>query len=252
MNIKKYLERIQAVKKEELTLKYLAYLQKQHVLNVPFENLDIMKEKPLSLNKDSLYQKLIMDQRGGVCYELNGAFYHLLKEIGFNAYLMAGTVYAGNGQWALENGHMFIIVTLENKEYLVDVGFGGNCPRLPVPLSGEEAIDRDGDYRVKKDKTQPLFYLQKRTGADWKTIYRFDTPSNQWNLDKIRPISLLTETSPQSKFNKMYFLSRVTEVGRITLSGNSLTIVEGSEKTKQELKEHEIKEAVRHYFQLEL
>ena len=78
---------------------------------------------------------------------------------------MAGTAYAGNGAWALENGHLFMIVPLENKDYLVDVGFGGQCPRLPVPLSGEEVVDSDGIYRVKRDETQSQFYLQKRATA---------------------------------------------------------------------------------------
>lgn len=69
---------------------------------------------------------MVLDQRGGLCYELNGLFYHLIKELGFKPYLMTGTVYVGNGVWAPENAHMFIIVPLDNKEYLVDVGFGEN------------------------------------------------------------------------------------------------------------------------------
>ena len=83
---------------------------------------------------------------------------------------MAGTAYAGNGAWGLENGHLFMIVPLENKEYLVDVGFGGQSPRLPVPLSGEEAVDSDGVYRVKRDETQTQFYLQKKSDGEWATF----------------------------------------------------------------------------------
>jgi len=252
MNLTNYLHRIQAVKQDERNLAYLSHLQKQHVLNIHFENLDILNKKPLSLSRDCLYKKIILNQHGGVCYELNGLFYHLLKELGFTPSLMAGTVYGGNGAWALENGHLFIIVPLENKEYLVDVGFGGNCPRLPIPLSGEEVRDSDGMYRVKKDKTLSLFYLQKKTDSEWETQYRFETPSNRWNLDNIYPLCVLTETSPESKFNKMYFLSRVTEEGRITLLGNTLIIVKGKEKTKVTLEEYEISEAVQRYFQLKL
>ncbi|WP_338452885.1 arylamine N-acetyltransferase [Niallia oryzisoli] len=252
MNIKKYLDRIQVVKKEKLDYNYLAHLQKQHVLNVHFENMDILNKKPLSLSPDDLYEKIVLDHHGGVCYELNGLFYHLLKELGFQPYLMAGTVYAGNGAWALENGHLFIIVPLEDREYLVDVGFGGNCPRLPVPLSGEEVIDSDGLYRVKRDETQSLLYLQKKTDGEWETQYRFGTSSKKWNLENIHPICVLTETSPESKFNKVYFLSKVTEEGRITLIGNTLIIVKGRVKNKVKLEEHEIGKAVERYFQLKL
>lgn len=248
MDLQKYLDRIEAVKKDELNLDYLSHLQKQHVLNIYFENLDIVSKKPLSLRVESLYQKIVRDQHGGVCYELNGLFNHFLKELGFKPYLMAGTVYVGNGIWALENAHMFIIVPLEGKEYLMDVGFGGNCPRLPVPLSGEEVMDRDGIYRVMKEETQ--FYLQKKSDDVYETLYRFETPSNQWNLETIHPLCVLTETAPESMFNKVYFLSRVTEDGRISLLGNTLIIVKGKEKTKQKLEEHEIAEIANRYFQL--
>ncbi|TVX93425.1 arylamine N-acetyltransferase family protein [Paenibacillus agilis] len=250
MDVQKYLDRIQAEKREGQSLDYLAHLQKQHVLNIHFENLDILTKKPLSLKVENLYQKMVHDQHGGVCYELNGLFYHLLNELGFKPYLMAGTVYVGNGVWALENAHMFTIVPIEGKEYLVDVGFGGNCPRLPVPLSGEEVIDSDGVYRVIKDESQSWFYLQKKSDDEYETLYRFETPSNRWSLEKIHPICVLTETASDSMFNKMFFLSRVTEKGRITLLGNTLIIVNGKEKLKQKLEEHEIAKVARLHFQL--
>lgn len=41
-----------------------------------------------------------------------------------------------------------MVVPVDNKEYLVDVGLGGKCPRIPVPMSGEEVIDSDWNYRV--------------------------------------------------------------------------------------------------------
>ncbi|MED2983180.1 arylamine N-acetyltransferase [Bacillus thuringiensis] len=250
MNIQKYLNRIQAERRNEVSFEYLSHLQKQHVLNVHFENLDVLSKKPLSLDTEDLYKKMVLDQRGGLCYELNGLFYNLIKELGFKPYLMAGTVYVGNGVWAPENAHMFIIVPLDNKEYLVDVGFGGNSPRLPVPISGEEVIDSDGIYRVKKDETQSMFYLQKKDDDEWETQYRLEKPSNKWNLENIHPICVLTETSPESMFNKVYFLSRVTEEGRITLLGNTLITVKGKEKTKEKLEEHEIDEIAHRLFQL--
>ncbi|UHA75881.1 arylamine N-acetyltransferase [Paenibacillus sp. 481] len=250
MNVQTYLDRIQATKKDEVSLDYLSHLQKQHVLNVHFENLDIMSKKPLSLQVEDLYHKLVHAQQGGVCYELNGLFVHLLQELGFHAYLMAATVHVGNGVWALEHGHLFSIVPLEGKEYVVDVGFGGNCPRLPVPLNGEEVVDSDGTYRVMKNEADSMFYLQKKSDGEYETLYRFETPSQRWNLDTIHPVCVLTETAPESMFNKMYFLSRVTENGRITLLGNTLITVNGQEKTKQKLEEHEIAEAVQRYFEL--
>ncbi|AZV41156.1 acetyltransferase [Peribacillus asahii] len=254
MNIEiiKYLNRIQAVKKDMLDFEYLVHLQKQHVLNVHFENLDILNKKPLSLNTEDLYKKIVLFQRGGVCYELNGLFYHLLTQLGFNPYLMAGTVHVRDEIWAIENAHLFMVVPVDNKEYLVDVGLGGKCPRIPVPMSGEEVIDSDGNYRVKKDEEKLLFYLQKETSTGWEILYRFEAPLNKWTIDSIYPICVLTETSPQSIFNKDYFLSRVTEEGRITLLGNTLIIVKGKEIIKEKLANHKIVEEAQRYFQLNI
>jgi len=54
MNRRKYLDWIQAIEKNEGTLNYVSYLQKQHVLNVHFENVDSMNKKPLSLSQETL------------------------------------------------------------------------------------------------------------------------------------------------------------------------------------------------------
>ncbi len=252
MEIGKYMERIQAMQKDELTIEYLAHLQKSHVLNVHFENLDIINKKPLSLAKVDIYHKIVLEQRGGVCYELNGLFYHLLMELGFKPYLMAGTVYIGDGVWAMEDAHLFLIVPLGSKNYLVDVGFGGKCPRIPVPISGQEIIDADGKYRVKKDEEKKCFYLQKEGIEGWEILYRFETPLRKRTFDHVHSVCVLTETSVQSKFNKKYFFSRVMDDGRITLLGDTFIRVKGKETIKEKLAPHEIIEKAQKYFQISI
>jgi len=63
--------------------KTLRLLQRQHLLNVPFENLDIHWKRPIVLDTDKFYQKIVEGKRGGFCYELNGMFNELLCDIGF-------------------------------------------------------------------------------------------------------------------------------------------------------------------------
>lgn len=113
-------------------------------------------------------------------------------------------------------------------------------------------MDSDGIYRVNKDEATSFYYLQKKTDDDWEILYRFEQPSHKWDLENIHPICVLTETAPESMFNKVYFLSRVTENGRITLLGDTLIIVDGKEKTKEKLEKHEIEETVRRYFQIQV
>ncbi len=41
---------------------------------VPFENLDIPLERPIVLDEELLFDKIVNRRRGGFCYKLNGLF----------------------------------------------------------------------------------------------------------------------------------------------------------------------------------
>ena len=41
------------------------------MLTVPFENIDVQNGKPISVDIDALFNKIVHDKRGGFCYELN-------------------------------------------------------------------------------------------------------------------------------------------------------------------------------------
>ena len=61
----------------------LRELLHHHVFAIPFETLDIHNQIPILLQTDFLFQKVILDRRGGYCYELNFPFYQLLSLCGF-------------------------------------------------------------------------------------------------------------------------------------------------------------------------
>lgn len=46
-----------------LNLGYLTHLQAQHISHIPFENLDIMAGKPISLDRSDLFHKIITGYR---------------------------------------------------------------------------------------------------------------------------------------------------------------------------------------------
>src|SRR5690554_4349646 len=125
IEIQPYLNRINYKGPLIPNLALLNTLQKNHLLNIPFENLDIHYGVPIELDMDKIFQKVVKKGRGGFCYELNGLFHHLLSAIGFNAKIISARVYdRKKGIYGKEFDHLAIIVMLENKEYLVDVGFG--------------------------------------------------------------------------------------------------------------------------------
>ena len=107
----------------EIDLSSLKLIQKQHLLTVPFENLDIHIHKEIKVDIRYLYKKIIVKKRGGICYELNLLLSFLLKGIGFNTKILGGKVLNENGSYF---DHMLLLVYLNNKKYIVDVGYGDN------------------------------------------------------------------------------------------------------------------------------
>lgn len=78
-----YLRRIGVDGPVPLTVEGLGRLQLAHKLTVPFENLDIVAGRPLSLALDHLYDKIVRRRQGGVCAELNTLYNWLLYSMGF-------------------------------------------------------------------------------------------------------------------------------------------------------------------------
>ncbi|MCB1638950.1 MAG: arylamine N-acetyltransferase, partial [Thiothrix sp.] len=52
----------------------LRRLMRRQLFTVPFENFDVLAGREISLEPADLVNKLVGQQRGGYCYELNGLF----------------------------------------------------------------------------------------------------------------------------------------------------------------------------------
>ncbi|TCJ03557.1 arylamine N-acetyltransferase family protein [Cytobacillus praedii] len=235
MDVQAYLKRISVEKEEQLTLEYLAKLQKNHMEKIPFENLDVTRKVKINLIIDRFHEKVMKNGRGGFCYELNGLFQQLLTNLGYRSHLIACTVKRPKG-WAKADTHAAIIVHLD-RPYLVDVGFGDSV-RKPIPLTGEEQTDVSGTYRV-IEAGQSSFDLQRLDEDQWKILYRFSTAVK--NIEDFEEGSLYNQTSPDSTFTHGDIVTLGTSDGRITLSGLTVTITKNGQKEKWELSSEEEK-----------
>ncbi|MDR9852069.1 arylamine N-acetyltransferase [Paenibacillus sp. VCA1] len=236
MNVNGYLKRLDVKEQRQASLDFLRLLQNGHVTRIPFENLDIVGGIPLSLNAEDQYDKIVARERGGVCYELNGLFHELLRELGFSVSLTAATVKTEDG-WFVTGSHAINMVRVDGSDYLVDVGFGGRTPRQPVPITGEEVHDADGgSYRIRPWGGQEgKLVLERREGSVWDTLYKFD-PAETKRLKDFYDVFMMTQCGEQSKFNKMPVAMILTEEGRITLNDHSLTMVMENRKAKEVIK----------------
>ena len=61
----------------------LCSLHRAHVEHVAYEALDIQLGRFLSIDPYRAAERIVNEQRGGYCYQLNGAFSLLLRSLGY-------------------------------------------------------------------------------------------------------------------------------------------------------------------------
>jgi N-hydroxyarylamine O-acetyltransferase len=207
----------------------LRLLQRQHLLNVPFENLDIHWKRPIILDTDKFFSKIVEDRRGGYCYELNGLFNQLLRGLGFRTHLVSGQVYGGENGYSPEFDHMGIVVMVGNEEYLADVGFGDfTFEPLKIDLY-EEQTDREGTFIVRPTEHGAL-EIQKLTDGKWTPELLFNRTPRE--LNEFSERNEFQQHSPDSHFTRKKICSIVTEKGRKTLTADKFIVSNNAERVE--------------------
>lgn len=237
MDKHQYLKRLNATEKQP-TFENLSELQLLHLQNVPFENLDVIRNVPIYLNLQTIYEKVVERRRGGFCYELNGLFHSLLVALDYDVQLISATVLKPNGEWAKADTHATLLVYLD-QPYLVDVGFGAATPRIPVPLNGTVTTPINESYKIEQ-QSKNTFDLIRQTEQQTRILYRFKTETKE--LIDFHEGCVFNQVSKESTFTHADIISLATEHGRITLQDHTLTKVDNgfTEKTilSAEEKEH--------------
>ncbi|MFZ6049086.1 arylamine N-acetyltransferase [Pseudomonas sp. CR3202] len=189
-----------------------------HQRRVAFENVDVLLDRPIRIDADSVFAKVVGRQRGGYCYELNNLFARLLLALGYRVELLGGRVRWGLPLDAPQTmlSHLMLRVLLPEGPHLADVGFGSATPWRAVPLEG--AADPDLPYRLRpQDDGSGEVQLENfRTESGWAACYRFGSAVNAW-VDCI-PRNWYTSTHPDSVFRQMLMCARSEGDCRLTLA----------------------------------
>lgn len=230
MDTKSYLERINYRGSLETTAKTLRDLQVAHLLSVPFENLSIHAGEPIVLKEEALFRKIVEKRRGGFCYEANGLFAALLRELGFEVTMLSAEVANAAGEFGPAFDHMTLLVNLEER-WLVDVGFGDSF-REPLRLDERgEQMQGSRVYRIVSARDQ-FTLLHRTAGADWKPEYRFTLQPQVYS--DYEEMCRYHQTSPESHFTRGRICSRATADGRISLSEMRLITTRESDSRRDE------------------
>ena len=229
MNKNEYMRRIGIEEnKLEPTLENLKLLQRRHLLNVPFENLDIHWKRPILLNTDKFYKKIVGEKRGGFCYELNGLFNQLLKEIGYKTRIISARVFDGKG-FGAEYDHLAILVEIGDKKFLADVGFGSFTAEPLRFVLDVEQEDANGAYKIIKRDYEHFEVVEKK-GELWESEYIFEDLER--DLQEFAEMCHFHQTSPESHFTQGKVCSLMTADGRKTLTDKKFVEAKNEQKTE--------------------
>ncbi|MEC3768910.1 MULTISPECIES: arylamine N-acetyltransferase family protein [Cupriavidus] len=207
------------------TLQALDAVLAAHLASIPFENVDPLLRRPVRIDLDAVFDKLVTRRRGGYCFELNTLLSAGLGALGYEVTPLAARV-----RWGVPDdvptmtSHMLLRVEVAHRSYLVDVGFGGPTPFRAMPLS--EPADDGFPYRLAPSPAQAgtsafhSYDLQARGDAGWIPVYRFDlTPQAPIDFEAR---NWYVSTHPDSVFLQRLMAARTDGGTRVTLANGEL------------------------------
>ncbi len=226
--VDRYLARIGAERPATLDRASLTALMQAHLIAVPFENLDVFHQRPVQTSLDWSIPKIIDRERGGWCFEANGAFGALLNGLGFEVRLIGAAVLLNGPNSTLD--HLCLEVRLD-QPYLVDVGFGDT---FISPLELNSAVEQDGGNGSYQFIASPIGTTLARLDQGVpEASYRFKRVSHE--LSDFDAASAALASDPDGHFRRGPLATRLLDAlgSRVTLSANRLVVKEpdGSERS---------------------
>lgn len=217
--------------------------------HIPYENLDILRGVPLSLDFDALYEKIITNHRGGYCFEINGFLGEVYRSLGYEVTDYMARFLRGEHDIPMRRHRVLAVKAIDCDVPLIcDAGIGQSAFRIPLHIKDGYESEQYGErYKVEK---QPFFgwVISDLHKGEWRRFYSF-TEEVQLNIDYVMP-SFWCEHAPESPFTSAEMFSIKTDTGRITLDGGKFRIFDGEDVTERVLTEEEKKDIYVQYFGL--
>ncbi len=206
-----YLDRINYPAPVRPDLPTLIGVHRAHLLTITYENLDIHRGCPLTVDFDTFYAKIVEDRRGGWCFEMNGLLAWALREIGFEVTLLASAVGRTSAAEPFAPNHLILRVDLD-RPYLADVGFGNGLLE-PIPLAVGRYRQGFLEFGLRADGERWWFENHPSGGPG------FDFTLEPYELADFAAQSHYLQTSPESGFVRTVVCHRFTADGIVTLRG---------------------------------
>jgi len=221
-DLPQYLKRIAYKGLPLVNIETLKQLMQNQLRQIPFENIDVQQGKIVSFTPEDIVEKIVINSRGGYCYEVNGLFAMALTSIGFTYQFVAARPMFYPVR--RPKTHMAIIVNIGDEQWLCDLGFGSYGIREPLLMSKvDKEIAQDFDSFMLSKIDERNFLLQAKVEGQWKSQYSFDLYQQEW-ID-FMPVNYLNSTHPDSVFVQKPLIILFDKAGRKVLFGNTLKII---------------------------
>lgn len=239
-SLEKYLSRIglsqlagQGKDKPALSLDRatLALIMEGQSRCIPFENIDVVMKKKISMSPADVEEKLVDDRRGGYCWEQNTLLRMALEKLGYEVTPVMCRVRWGKADDSEEPNtpytHLALIVRVKTLDidqdgggksksmsncFLADVGFAGTNSMNPVDLGiGSEPQDLpEGRFRVVPSKHNDFHVLElqvKNDPNEWRPLYEWREELAPWVDQECS--NWFSCTYPTARFTNQFFVCRI-------------------------------------------
>jgi N-hydroxyarylamine O-acetyltransferase len=230
-NLDAYLKRINYAGSIAPTIETLQMLHRLHPAAIPFENLDPLMEQPVRLTLSDLEQKLVVERRGGYCFEHNLLLKAVLEDMDFKVTALGARVALGlepPPEFSATPNHIALLVDVGGVVYLADVGLGRQVMTAPLRLrSNLEQETPNERYRLVGG--EPDWQLETAAAEGWRPLYKFDLAAR--GLDDF----IAMNDVAMARFRDNLFVSRVDGSRRYGLRNSRLRTYDGPETTTRML-----------------
>lgn len=220
-DLKSYFARIAYEGPAKPVVSALRAIHRLHPDAIPFENMDPLLGRTVSLDVPALERKLVQGRRGGYCFEQNGLLAAALSAMGFSVTLLSSRV-----RWMAPperpegpRTHMLLRVDCDEGSYLADVGFGSHLFAAPLRLQAdiEQPTPSNTMRIVEGDRG---LTVQTHLPGGWQDVYRF-TLAPEAPAD-FEVANWFTSTNPGSLFRNNLLAERLAPRARYSLFNSRL------------------------------
>ncbi|XP_069494672.1 arylamine N-acetyltransferase, pineal gland isozyme NAT-3-like [Ambystoma mexicanum] len=252
MNKLEYFERIcYGGSTEKADLDTLTAIFQHHIRAIPFENVNIYFGKPVSLDLQTIFEKLVRKKQGGCCWEHNYLFLWVVKEMGYNVTLIGSNFYIPEMEmYSINISHPMLAAVIDAKTYIFDAG-SALAYQMWQPIevvSGKEdhqipgtfcLTEKKGFWYLDKIKNyqHKLHMLNSGCKGERKTMHILFFTLRPRSMEYFQPICTYLQTHEDAMISNVLTLSLQLKDGYIGLFDRKLTKVTYNYKEDSDLVE---------------